>query len=180
MLAPPSESVPALLLGNSPQGSNGLPYRSLTRILQFLEKENLVHRSSDSTDQRRFVFKLTAKGHNLFEEVAPDAEKLYFEIEQSFGTEKLQQLYALLADFSNNLSNDPKYTETQTGQPSRTGASGVPQPKPRYRPALVSAHPRPAKQGRRSALRAMAARTQAANVSVALTVHQFTRKATFA
>tara|TARA_B100001013_G_C24468003_1_gene386245 strand:- start:41 stop:559 length:519 start_codon:yes stop_codon:yes gene_type:complete len=82
---------------------------SLTRILQFLEKENIVHRSSDSTDQRRFVFKLTTKGHNLFEEVAPDAEKLYFEIEQSFGTEKLQQLYALLADFSNNLSNDPKY-----------------------------------------------------------------------
>ena len=32
---------------------------SLTRILQFLEKENIVHRSSDSTDQRRFVFKLT-------------------------------------------------------------------------------------------------------------------------
>ena len=74
------------------------------------------------------------------------------------------------------VSNDPKHTETQTGQPSRTGASGVSQPKPRYRPALVSAHPRPAKQGRRSGLRAMAARAKAANVSVALTVHQFTRR----
>ena len=74
------------------------------------------------------------------------------------------------------VSNDPKHTETQTGQPGRSGAPGVPQPKPRHRPALVPAYPRPAKQGRRSALRAMAARTQAANVSVALTVHQFTRR----
>ena len=73
---------------------------SLTRILQFLERERLVRRSSDAHDQRRSVFVLTRKGRQIFSEVASDTECLYVDIEQEFGIEKLEQLYTLLADFS--------------------------------------------------------------------------------
>ena len=47
---------------------------SLTRILQFLEREKLVKRSSDSKDQRRSVFVLTGKGQKLYDAVGPDSE----------------------------------------------------------------------------------------------------------
>lgn len=77
---------------------------SLTRILQYLEGEKLVKRSSDVNDQRRSVFALTKKGKNLFAIVAPDSEALYAEIEREFGVEKLELLYKLLAEFYQTLA----------------------------------------------------------------------------
>ncbi len=72
---------------------------SLTRILRFLEREELVKRSSDANDQRRYVFVLTGKGRRTYDEVGPDSELLYAEIEKEFGADKLEALYALLAEF---------------------------------------------------------------------------------
>ena len=78
---------------------------SLTRILQFLEREKLVKRSSDASDQRRKVFVLTGKGKQLYEDVGPDSEALYADIERQFGSSKLENLYALLAEFYTALSD---------------------------------------------------------------------------
>ncbi len=77
---------------------------SLTRILQHLESEKLVKRSSDQHDQRRAVFALTAGGIKLFSKVGPDSEVLYANIEREFGNEKLELLYDLLAEFYQTLS----------------------------------------------------------------------------
>jgi homoprotocatechuate degradation regulator HpaR len=77
---------------------------SLTRILQHLEGEKLVARTTDVNDQRRAVVKLTVRGHKLFAEVAPDSEALYVDIESEFGSEKLELLYQLLAQFNESLS----------------------------------------------------------------------------
>ena len=76
---------------------------SLTRILQHLESERLVRRRSDSRDQRRSVFALTANGRRLFDAVAPDSEALYRQIEVEFGGERLERLYQLLAEFTEDL-----------------------------------------------------------------------------
>ena len=72
---------------------------SLTRILQHLESENLVKRTSDSNDQRRSVLSLTRKGHKLFAKVAPDSAALYDEIEGEFGADRMALLYDLLGEF---------------------------------------------------------------------------------
>jgi homoprotocatechuate degradation regulator HpaR len=77
---------------------------SLTRILQHLESEKLVQRSSDAFDQRRAVFALTASGQKLFSRVGPDSEALYAEIEQQFGRDKLELLYDLLSEFYQTLT----------------------------------------------------------------------------
>ena len=77
---------------------------SLTRILQFLERANLIKRSSDANDQRRSVFALTAKGRRIYDEVGPDSELLYAEIEKEFGVDKLETLYTLLAEFYTALA----------------------------------------------------------------------------
>jgi len=81
---------------------------SLTRILQFLERESIVRRSSDPNDQRRSVFILTRKGQKIFSEVAFDSEILYREIEEDFGLDKLEQLYGLLANFCKLSRADDK------------------------------------------------------------------------
>ena len=77
---------------------------SLTRILQHLESEKLVKRSSDVNDQRRSVLMLTAKGRKLFSEVAPDSAALYDDIEGEFGAEKMALLYELLERFHETLN----------------------------------------------------------------------------
>ncbi len=77
---------------------------SLTRILQFLERAQLIKRSSDANDQRRSVFALTNKGRRIYDEVGPDSEMLYAEIENKFGADKLETLYALLAEFYTALA----------------------------------------------------------------------------
>ena len=76
---------------------------SLTRILQFLEREKLVRRLVDENDQRRSMLTLTAKGRKLFSEVAPDSADLYGEIEAQFGSERLELLYELLEEFHEAL-----------------------------------------------------------------------------
>lgn len=73
---------------------------SLTRILQNFEAQGLVRRGVHASDQRRALFELTARGRRLFDEVAPDSERLYAGIADEFGVEKLETLYALLAEFS--------------------------------------------------------------------------------
>lgn len=79
---------------------------SLTRILQHLEKSRLVRRTPDRNDQRRSELKLTAKGRRLFDEVAPDSERLYTEIEARFGRTRMETLYTLLAEFYSTLNGE--------------------------------------------------------------------------
>ena len=76
---------------------------SLTRILRFLEQEDIVRRSTDTKDQRRTVLVLTAKGNRIYSEVGPDSEALYMDIERDFGVDRLEALYQLLTDFYTTL-----------------------------------------------------------------------------
>ena len=77
---------------------------SLTRILRHLENDKLVIRRQDAADQRKSLFKLSAKGSRLFNRVAPESEALYREIERDFGIERLEKLYALLAEFRTRIN----------------------------------------------------------------------------
>lgn len=76
---------------------------SLTRILQHLENEGLIRRTPDSSDQRKSVVTLTSNGRYVFDQVAPESEILYAQIESEFGVDRLETLYALLADFYQTL-----------------------------------------------------------------------------
>lgn len=76
---------------------------SLTRILRFLEREDIVRRFTDKNDQRRTVLGLTNKGKEIHSQVGPDSEALYIEIEQDFGLENMEALYSLLANFYSAL-----------------------------------------------------------------------------
>jgi len=44
---------------------------TVTRIIDLLQKQDLVNRRADPEDRRRFKVELTAEGHQLIEELAP-------------------------------------------------------------------------------------------------------------
>jgi homoprotocatechuate degradation regulator HpaR len=80
---------------------------SLTRILQFLEAAMLISRVPDRKDQRRSFVVLTPKGRRLFDEIAPDSEAIYADIERVFGQQRMNELYALLESFYAALGSEP-------------------------------------------------------------------------
>ena len=82
------------------------------------------------------------------------------------------------------VSNETKTTKLETKEAGRAFPTRGPSPQPVAGRMVVSPHSRQPRiqrkrRGRRAALRALA-QTSAGDVSLALTVHQFTRKATFA
>lgn len=77
---------------------------SLSRILKFLAAEGLVRRRAMDNDQRRIEVSLTSAGRRLFRKIAPYSETIYRDIEQAIGSERLEQLYALLSDLESALA----------------------------------------------------------------------------
>lgn len=77
---------------------------SLSRILRLLCDQGLVRRRSVDRDQRRFELRLTAAGRRLFQRIGPSSEAIYRDIEGDFGHDRLEALYALLADLEKALA----------------------------------------------------------------------------
>lgn len=69
---------------------------SLSRILPDLEKRQLVGRQQVDSDLRRSVVSLEPKGLRLIAAHAPDSERIYAEIAERFGPERVTRLFTLL------------------------------------------------------------------------------------
>ena len=77
---------------------------SLTRILKTLDQEGLVQRTPDPDDLRRVDVRLSKAGRIVYNKVSPDSERLYREIEEQFGLQKLNELYVLLKDLQGAIN----------------------------------------------------------------------------
>lgn len=69
---------------------------SLTGVLARMERDGLVQRERDPTDQRRTVVQATPKGLKLVDRLSHTIEAHYQWLEKSLGKQKLTQLYELL------------------------------------------------------------------------------------
>jgi homoprotocatechuate degradation regulator HpaR len=69
---------------------------SLTGVLNRMERDGLIRRETDATDQRRTVVCATALGMERVGTLAVTIEEHYQRLEQTLGKEKLAELYALL------------------------------------------------------------------------------------
>jgi homoprotocatechuate degradation regulator HpaR len=69
---------------------------SLTGVLARMERDGLVRRERDPTDQRRTVVEATPKGRRMVERLSSTIENHYQWLEVSLGKDKLSHLYALL------------------------------------------------------------------------------------
>ncbi|WP_414708999.1 homoprotocatechuate degradation operon regulator HpaR [Ramlibacter sp.] len=69
---------------------------SLTGVLARMERDGLIRRERDPSDQRRTVVEATPKGLKMVDRLSTTVEMHYQWLEQSLGKQKLTQLYALL------------------------------------------------------------------------------------
>ncbi|QKO23262.1 homoprotocatechuate degradation operon regulator HpaR [Rhodoferax sp. BAB1] len=69
---------------------------SLTGVLTRMERDGLIRRARDATDQRRTVVEATDQGRRLVDTLSHSIEAHYAWMEKSLGKEKLGQLYGLL------------------------------------------------------------------------------------
>ena len=69
---------------------------SLTGVLNRMERDGLIQRTRDTTDQRRTVVAPTPKGLQSVEKLSSTIEAHYTFMETSLGKKKLALLYALL------------------------------------------------------------------------------------
>ena len=79
---------------------------SLTRILKYLEAENIIIRTGDTNDLRRSVFCLSKKGEKIIMDITPETENLYQEIESLFGADKFKEIITLLIEFSTKINKN--------------------------------------------------------------------------
>jgi homoprotocatechuate degradation regulator HpaR len=77
---------------------------SLSRILPDLESRGLISRRQMDSDLRRAVVSLGPKGLQLIAAHAPDSEEIYDSIANSFGRERLDQLFTLLRELEEALA----------------------------------------------------------------------------
>lgn len=92
---------------------------SLTGVLARMERDGLIRRERDPSDQRRTVVEATAKGRKLVEKLSHAVEAHYAWMEQSLGKQKLQLLYALLDE----LIDLEQPGSGETGEPGRASAA---------------------------------------------------------
>jgi homoprotocatechuate degradation regulator HpaR len=76
---------------------------SLSRILPDMEKRQLVSRKQVDSDLRRSVVSLEPKGLRLIAAHAPDSERIYAQITERFGVERVSQLFTLLQELQDSL-----------------------------------------------------------------------------
>ena len=69
---------------------------SLTGVLSRMERDGLIRRARDATDQRRTVVAATDKGMQLVAMLSQTIEAHYTWMEESLGKQQLAQLYELL------------------------------------------------------------------------------------
>ena len=69
---------------------------SLTGVLTRMERDGLIRRERDPSDQRRTAVQATPKGLKLVEKLSRVVEAHYGWMEKSLGKQKLTELYALL------------------------------------------------------------------------------------
>ena len=77
---------------------------SLSRILPDMEKRQLVARKQVDSDLRRSVVSLQPKGVRLIAAHAPDSERMYAQIAERFGEERVTQLFTLLHELQESLA----------------------------------------------------------------------------
>jgi homoprotocatechuate degradation regulator HpaR len=69
---------------------------SLTGVLARMERDGLIRRERDPSDQRRTVIEATPKGLKMVARLSDSVEAHYQWLEKSLGKQKLAQLYELL------------------------------------------------------------------------------------
>ena len=79
---------------------------SISRIVDTLEKKNLVMRVNDQLDQRMKRIVLTRKGEQLFNHVVPIMEKTREEVRQGISESEIDAFKRVLVQINKNMNSE--------------------------------------------------------------------------
>lgn len=79
---------------------------TVTRILDILEKRNLIIRISDENDRRKFKIYLTQDGKDTVKKLSPLAKEVQLKLRENISTEELETLNIILNKIYNNSQKD--------------------------------------------------------------------------
>lgn len=97
---------------------------SLSRILKDLGARGLIVRHVSSEDARRFFHALTPKGRRLLNDVSPEFNPVYRDLELRLGLERIRRLNASLAELLEVVQIAPnRATESPPPSPGAADAS---------------------------------------------------------
>ncbi|MBY6161995.1 homoprotocatechuate degradation operon regulator HpaR [Mameliella alba] len=77
---------------------------SLSRILKALEAQDLIAQQRDKNDRRRTLVRMTEKGETLLHEAGQVSAKIYAEIEERLGADRIADLLDALDQLTKDLS----------------------------------------------------------------------------
>lgn len=69
---------------------------SLTRMIKALTERGLIEKARDAGDGRRVMLAIAPAGRDLLRRVTPDSARIYDELEDRFGRDKVNELMDLL------------------------------------------------------------------------------------
>ncbi|MEK1930475.1 MAG: homoprotocatechuate degradation operon regulator HpaR [Pararhizobium sp.] len=73
---------------------------SLTRMIRSLEERGFITRHKDKADGRRVLLRIAPSGRAIIDEVMPDSLKVYADIDNRFGAERVEQLLDMLEELA--------------------------------------------------------------------------------
>ena len=73
---------------------------SLTRMIRAMTERGLITKARDEGDGRRVMLEIAPAGLDLLRRVSPDSAKIYAELENRFGKDRIEVLIALLDDLA--------------------------------------------------------------------------------
>ncbi len=81
---------------------------SLTRMIRALEERGFITKHKDSADGRRVLLQITPAGQAIVEDVMPESQKVYADIDARFGEERVEKLLDMLEELASlKLENGP-------------------------------------------------------------------------
>lgn len=75
---------------------------SLTRIAKALEDRGFILRETAQDDGRRAVLSISEKGRGFIDTILPEQRRIYDELEQRYGAQRIEALLDLLDEFIEN------------------------------------------------------------------------------
>jgi len=79
---------------------------TVTRILDILEKRNLIIRISDEKDRRKFKIYLTQDGKDTVAQLIPIAKEIQFKIKENISQNEIETLKIILNKIYMNSTNN--------------------------------------------------------------------------
>lgn len=74
----------------------GIHPASLSRILPKLDAAGIINRRPNKADQRRVIVTIAPKGRTLFNQIAPESERLYNSLTADIGHDLVHEAYDVL------------------------------------------------------------------------------------